>query len=336
MQLTAAHRLTAWYLVLIMALSIGFSIFLFNVASANLNHSLRRPPMGMSGAFLDQFDSQFETYENLRVQRVHEAEASIIGELVWFNIGVLVIGGFVSFVLARRTIAPIEEALESQTRFTADASHELRTPLAAMQTEIEVALRDKHTTVGDSRQVLESNLEEITKLRQLIDGLLRLARNGSAIVPTEHAHLDAMVNDAVERTRVSARAKHITVRSDVKAWQLRADAANLTEALVILIDNAIRYSPAKTIVEVTAKRDGGHVLVKVRDHGPGIAAADVEHIFDRFYRGDVSRTKNHTEGFGLGLSIAQQIVRAHGGSLSYAAAEGGGAAFTIRLPGLDK
>src|SRR3989344_196465 len=157
---SAPAKLTAGYLAIIMALSIGFSVALYHISSNELARSAQLPVDLYSVVFGPDNTTDIN---NLRLDQLEKDRSRLKLNLLLFNITVLVIGGGVSYILARRTLVPIEEALEMQKRFTGDASHELRTPLTALQTEIEVALRSHSLTKAETVDILKSNLEEVTK-----------------------------------------------------------------------------------------------------------------------------------------------------------------------------
>lgn len=328
MKLTPALRLTIWYLAFVMLLSFGFSLFVYRVSVDQINRGFRRPP-----GLLDlRGYPYFDTYENDRLERIHEAEKNVGANLIFFNVVILTVGGGLSYFLAKRTIRPIEDALEAQTRFTADASHELRTPLTAMQSEIEVALRDKKLTTAEARQQLVSNLEEVVKVRAIIDSLLRLARQPELDMSGEPVAIVDVMHAAVERVARAAKDKRIKLNVQTRPVSVRGDQDALTELLVILLDNAIKYSPAGTRVKLENLVQGRRTAISVSDEGSGISPIDVPHVFERFYRGDPSRTKQKVAGSGLGLSIAQQIVQAHGGDITVESELDKGSTFTVRLP----
>jgi signal transduction histidine kinase len=131
---------------------------------------------------------------------------------------------------------------------------------------------------------------------------------------------------------LTADQKHITIQNNVADHTAVGDEISIKEALVILIDNAIKYSPERTTVTLASKLQGKFIALSVSDQGQGIKATDMSHIFDRFYRADSSRTRGQVEGYGLGLSIAQKIAQAHHGSLEAKSTPGQGSTFTIKLP----
>jgi signal transduction histidine kinase len=323
---SAAFKLTLYYLGIIMALSLIFSVIVYNLATQELNNRLRRP------AYTVFMDNDTRTFERFRQTFLRENSQKLQANLMLFNLFVLFAGGGLSYLLARRSLEPIEAAMEAQSRFTADASHELRTPLTAMQTEIEVALRNPKLTKDQAKVLLQSNLEEVERLRALSENLLRLARDGNQTLAKNIVSIDDIATEALNRIYKLAKAKHITITSKLAKLNIYGDPASLTELLVILLDNAIKYSPTKADVMLTAKHQGNHVIVQVEDHGQGIAPVDLPHIFDRFYRADTSRSARNESGHGLGLSIAKQIIELHDGTITAASKPGQGTTFVVKLP----
>lgn len=328
MKFSPALKLTAWYLAFVMLLSFGFSMFVYRVSTSEINRGFRRPP-----SVLDlRGYAYFDTYENDRLGRIREAEESVKANLIFFNLVVFVAGGGLSYALAKRTIRPIEDALAAQRRFTADASHELRTPLTAMQSETEVALRDKSLTLKEARHQLSSNLEEIVKMRELVNGLLQLARSGEVPVEFKKVELAKLAEEVVGRFEALADTKHIQLVTDLKSAHMTGDTKALAELISILVDNAIKYSPAKAAVHISTKQQNKQAVITVRDTGDGIPAVDLPHIFERFYRGDPSRSSVKTDGHGLGLSIAKDIADTHRGTITARSEVGEGTTFIVRFP----
>jgi two-component system sensor histidine kinase CiaH len=326
---SAAIKLTTWYIAIVMALSIGCSIALYNVSSNDLENNIRRRlPLSVNELLTPK---DVRSLADLRSRQLDTDLSHLKNNLIYFNILVLVFGGAASYALARRTLEPIEESLEAQKRFTSDASHELRTPLTAIQAEIEVALRDSKLTKAQAVELLQSNLEEVGKLRRLSDGLLNLAQHTKPtdIVPTD---IKPVVKEAVERIEKLAAIKKIKIDDKTKDLTLKADHYSLTELFVILIDNAIKYSPDGKRIEITSQIAGKSGRISIKDQGIGIKASDLPHIFDRFYRSDTSRSKTQAEGYGLGLAIARKIADSLDGSIEVKSAPTKGSTFTIVLP----
>jgi len=272
----------------------------------------------------------FRGYRRFFETRVNEGRGDLLAKLIFLNLLTLVGGAFLSHYLARRTLNPIERALEAQSRFASDASHELRTPLAAIQTENEVALRSKNLTLPRAKELLSSNLEEVMRLRDLSDGLLRLARGDQLHV--QPLWLDDIVTEAVNRVLKTAQLKRVSIEETVPHVQVMGDKDALVQVVVALLDNAIKYSDKKSEVTITSEKGATAHKLAVRDHGTGIPAEQLPHIFDRFYRVDASRTKQTTSGYGLGLAIARHIIEQHKGSIHVKSAPGKGSTFTLTVP----
>lgn len=317
----ASLRLTAWYVAILMVLSLTFSTWVY----IETTHEVRSTLNAQASHPLARLLPNPDVAEYLE-QQYNESRARILGSLVLLNVGVLVAGSFMSYFLARRTLKPIEDALDAQNRFTADASHELRTPLTTMKTEIEVALRNKTLPANEARSLLQSNVEEIDRLSKLAEGLLILARTGDKPALQKVA-VHEVLEKAVKRFEPLAALKRITIQRHVKAQYAQADEPHVDGILGILLDNAIKYSPEKSTISLDLRRQDGSVCLTVHNTGPGIPADDLPHIFDRFYRADSARA---TDGYGLGLSIAHKLATNMNGTIAVKSAKGG-TTFTVRL-----
>ncbi len=329
---SALVRLTLWYLLIIMALSLLFSLLLYQVSTAEFNRELQRATALQNAPYFAP--RGFAEFSRLRTIQIEESKQHIRFNLLYFNLVILAAGGTASYFLAKRTLQPIEAALEAQNRFTADASHELRTPLTAMKAEIEVALRDTSLSLKNSKELLQSNLEEVNKLQSLVNGLLTLAHSRKK--PTLHDQVSLSVGDLITlaTTKVAplAKKKDITIDVSGQSGEITGDQQKLVELMTILLDNAIKYSPAKTIIHVRTHLTPKSVTIEVQDQGEGIATGDIPYIFDRFYRSDTSRTKQRHDGYGLGLAIAKQIVESHQGKIVVESTRTQGSVFRVTLP----
>ncbi|WP_242393956.1 heavy metal sensor histidine kinase [Anaeromyxobacter oryzisoli] len=232
------------------------------------------------------------------------------------------------------TLARLHDAFERLRRFTADASHELRTPLTALRSVGEVALQEPREPAA-YREVVGSMLEEVERLTGLVESLLLLTRadSGRVAAAREAVDLDALATGAVDHLRVLAEEKGQVLTTELPvAVRARCAPALVRQAIVNLLDNAIQYTPPGGIIRVRARvLASGEPAVEVEDTGPGIAAAHLERIFERFYRVDADRSRR-TGGAGLGLAIARSVVGATGGRIEVQSAEGRGSLFRIVLP----
>ncbi|MDB5184414.1 MAG: putative Histidine kinase [Candidatus Saccharibacteria bacterium] len=327
---SATIRLTVYYLLIVMTISISFSFALYHVATGEVRRGLHMESTRIT--------SLFPVFENAPGIYSPDAEADqaasrIFWRLFSSNVVVLVGAGFLSYVLARRTLQPIEEAHSQQARFTSDVSHELRTPLTAVRMESEVALLDSTATKTELRHTLHSTIEEVGKMETLINNLLRLTKLDSAHLQASFVRLDtqALVAEAIDRVAKNAEARQIALTSVADQYFIRGDEANVIQLLVILLENGIKYSPPHSGIEVTTARKGDSIEITISDHGMGIERSALDHIFDRFYRADSSRTRGDTEGFGLGLSIAKAIADSHKARITIASRVGQGTQATVHF-----
>jgi signal transduction histidine kinase len=305
-------KLTLGYLLLMMLVSGILSLILYEVGTQPLRRRLHLNERIIEEGFMS-VDGIPPQIESLAVQEVQHRIALF---LIYFNGAVLCFGGLLSYGLARRELKPLEAAMELQGRFTSDAAHELRTPLTAMRAEIEVALR--------SGELLESNLEEIGKLEALSTSLLKLAQyeegERSKLGPVD---LKEVVSDAVERVSREATSRDITIETRLESLPVSGERSHLVELFVILLDNSIKYSDDNRRISLSAARDKRYAVVTVTDEGYGISAQDLEHVFDRFYRGKFPSTVKQARGYGLGLSIARRIAGIYHGTIEMESEPGG-------------
>lgn len=327
---SAYLRLTMWYVLIIMTISFLFSVWVYTEATRELRIGFDHQQAVLQERFFIEVPA-VRTFVGGRLEdQLRESIRRIQMNLLYFNVLVLGAGAVASYLLAKRTMRPIQEAMDAQNRFTADASHELRTPLAAMKTEIEVALRDKKMPRTEVEELLQSNLEEIDRLTRLSEGLLTLTRDD--IGPPAPVRLEKVAPEVIARLRPLAEAKNISIVADLPEATAQANRAAVDKIIGILLDNAIKYSPEKSSIRLQTMARDGNVYLHVVDQGYGIKSNDLRHIFERFYRADTARSKQKIEGHGLGLSIAQQLAVAMEGVITVKSSPDKGSTFTLRLP----
>ena len=228
----------------------------------------------------------------------------------------------------------IETSFKRITQFTADASHDLRTPVAVIRTSAELALRRERSEV-EYRDTLNKILTTSVETSELLENLLSLARAdaGALGIELHPLELGEHVRKVQERAVILSADKALDFRLDTPptpVW-VKADAIALDRLLLILVDNAIKYTPSGGHCEIALSQGKGNAQITVSDSGIGIAKEDVQHIFDRFYRADRARSRNR-RGAGLGLAIARWITDIHGGNIAVESAPGAGSIFTVSLP----
>ena len=221
----------------------------------------------------------------------------------------------------------LEHSQRAQRRLVADASHELRTPLTSLRTNMEVLARGDQLEPDDRERLRNDVVVQLEELTALVGDLVELARDEEPAPPqAEDVSLDRLVAAAVERAR--RHAPTVTFATELEPTLIEGVPSRLDRAVANLLDNAAKWSPPGTTVDVRL-RDGE---LTVRDHGPGIAPDDRAQVFDRFFRSDAARGR---PGSGLGLAIVRQVAEGHGGTVAAEAADGGGALLRLRLPVLS-
>ena len=220
-------------------------------------------------------------------------------------------------------LAALDEAAKRQQQLVQDASHELRTPLTSLRTNIEVLAGDGALAPDDRAQLLHDVIEQLGEMTALVSELTELARGEEQASALEEVRLDLLTEEAIRRT--SRNHPDVSIEAELVPTRVVGTAANLERAVANLLDNAAKWSPTGSPVEVRV----GDGELSVRDHGPGIAETDVPHIFERFYRATSARSM---PGSGLGLAIVRQVAEAHGGTIAFEPASGGGTLMRLRLP----
>lgn len=337
----ARLKLTAWYLVIIMIISLSFSGIIYFAASREFNRILyvqqfrQQNPQIRPRPFEDDFFQRSIT--NLYKpdpEVIKQARIRVLAGLFGINLIVFILSSMAAYFLAGRTLTPIKKMVDEQNRFITDASHELNTPLTALKTSMEVNLRDKKLNLEKAKNVLQSNLDDVDSLQLLSDELIGLAKyqkpNGS--LNFEKVLLSQIIQKAIEKIKPLANKKNILITTKIPNVYVKADTKSLTELFVILLDNAVKYSKDKKPITITAQKSDSKVKIKVADKGIGITKEDLRLIFDRFYRADKSRTKQGALGYGLGLSIAKRIVILHQGIIDVESNLDKGTVFIIDLP----
>jgi heavy metal sensor kinase len=235
-----------------------------------------------------------------------------------------------------RAFDRIQDAFERQTRFTADASHELRTPLASQIAELEWALA-RPRTPAEHEASLNVCMRAAQRMRAVVEGLLTLARADAGAVPLQHEEVDlaALAREVVDASRPLADQRGVHLRTEGMPAIVRGDPDRLRELITNLVSNAAQYGARGDEVVCSTSVAGGRAILEVRDTGPGIDAADLPHVFERFYRANKARSRavgGAGGGAGLGLAISKWIAESHGGRILCESAIGQGTRFTVELP----
>jgi signal transduction histidine kinase len=258
----------------------------------------------------------------------HEALSKLLVGLLIGGAGGLALAGIGGWWLAGKSLQPVQTAFERQHAFVADASHELRTPLAVIRANAEF-LEEQQPENAEVREIIS----ETDRLSLLVDALLAVARDDDS-ARANHAPVDlSEVVGATVAAMTPLAAEHglELTHAEPTTLMVLGDRDQLRQVLVILLDNAVRYTPEGGRIHVQARPDGREALLTVHDTGVGIPAEALERVFERFYRGDEARNRQ-SGGVGLGLAIARELVTRHEGRISVTSTEGAGSTFEIRLP----
>lgn len=304
------------YLVIIMVISVFFSAIVYTLTTRELDRGFRRQNMSLIEPLNESPMPDFRRQlASGRADLLDDAESRVLGNLLLINLLVLIVGGGLSYLFAKQSLEPIERAHKSLEQFTADASHELRTPIAAMKSEIEVALLQKKLSAKEAKMVLESNLEELNTLTELTDGLLQLARLENEEASLAQIDVRSVIQQAVKRVSPLADQRKISLVVDGGAVNARAHRSSLVEVFTIVLDNAVKYGDTKSEVRVTPYVRRDTIEIHIVNKGSTISTKDIDNIFNRFYRADSSRNRSRTKGYGLGLSIAKDLMERQGGTI---------------------
>jgi signal transduction histidine kinase len=259
-------------------------------------------------------------------------DLTLASQIVALGVATLLVAALGAYLLAGRTLQPIEEVMDRQRRFAAAASHELRTPLTILQGSLEVALLNRRTP-EEYEQTIQEAVEELVHMSQLVRDLLVVARSESeadAILRVPLC-LGEVAHAALARIEPVAQRKgqtlEVTLPDRLQVW---GDALKLRQALLNLLENAVLYSADGGVIRVVGRQERGRAVLEVRDTGPGIAGEHLRHLFEPFYQ--VDRAQSGSGQVGLGLALVAWIVRAHGGQIEVASRVGAGTVFTLSLP----
>ncbi len=330
----ARLKLTAWYILVAFIITCLFSLLSYNGLRFDLEQGLQRQRVYFQQGYLPN-GPPIPIFRRTDPELMRELRTHLILRILYIDGAIILIAAIGGYILAGRTLRPIQKMVDEQNRFITDASHELRTPLTSLRSELEASLLSKKLSEKEARDVLKSNLEEVISLQNLSDNLLELANQQKPIIRSlDKIDILEVIEGATKKVVPLAKKKHITIDNKVKSALLHGERSYLIELFVILLDNAIKYSNSQTTITLTSVKKNKSIIIAVKDEGSGISKEDIDKIFERFYRSDKSRTKSKIKGYGLGLAIAKQIVTDHRGSINVKSEIEKGTVFTVSLPSI--
>jgi signal transduction histidine kinase len=346
-------RLTIIFASLVFFISIVFSALLYKTAIDDIERSVNYQQQLLLSPRRRQLQELLSgrELEAIRATFKKEARQRLIVRLILLNITVLGIGGLLSSILAKRSLEPLATLHNEQERFISDAAHELKTPLTILRLENELFLKQlsagttecvdepihrkatskkrNTSTEKQSMQLAKSNIEEIIRLQNLTETLLALSATSDTGEKTI-VNMNTTIQRCIRHFESFFNKKFLKVTTIIpeEMTPVFSQEAIIERVLTILLDNAIKYSNENGVITVTVQQTSTVTKISVADTGPGIEESALPFIFDRFFRSDKARS---TEGYGLGLSLARQLVQQQGSSLSVVSSAGEGSTFTYTL-----
>lgn len=338
---SARIKLTAYYLLIIMFISVAFSGGIYRV----LLHEVERFERAQRFKIENRLHEGIMMPFGERLRRpglileidpglLAETRQRIIWTLIVINGIVFGLSGWLGYLLAGRTLSPIKTMVEEQNRFISDASHELKTPLTSLRSAFEVYLRGKKPTLNEAKGIISESLGEVDRLQILSESLLQLAQyqkpNGNN--KFEKLLIGEIMTESIKKTAPMAKVKEVSIKSSLKDVKVKGVKYSLVDLFTLILDNAVKYSCDKSEVWVRTRKFDGQAEIEVSDKGIGIAEGDLSHIFERFYRVDNARRRSDQGGYGLGLAIAKRIVEIHKGTIDVESKVGVGTTVRVKLP----
>lgn len=277
----------------------------------------------------------------IQVYKSIELESNLLNNLTTtFLFGGLIstiILGLISYIIAGKSLVPIKKSWNQQKEFVADASHELRTPLTVIQTNLDVALSDEDGTIKGNYEWINNAYTECDKMSKLINDLLLLAKIDSKQISlnVKNFSISNLANEVLNIMKPLINNKNLMLENEIaENININCDEDRIRQLMIILLDNAIKYTPEKGKIEIDIYESKNELNIVVKDTGIGLSENDIDNIFNRFYRADKARSRDE-DGTGLGLSIAKWIVDVHGGSIKLQSELNLGSTFIVKIPIYD-
>jgi DNA-binding response OmpR family regulator len=318
----ARLTLTALYCAILLLILVAFSFALYTTQNQDYLRIVVRRDFGNNVPKTLTINERRLIREQLR-----ELRQSFVVHILLIDAGVLLFGGALGFFLAGKTLKPIQNAMLNQKNFLADASHELRTPLAAIQTATEVSLRSKTRPAAEYKNTLSQINTEVQRLKTMVEDLLMISRfeTGEVKIHRKPNDISHITTQAIEEMKpLMVNHKLSFKQSILNNIQEIVDADSYKQLVLILLDNAIKYTPSGGKIYISLTKSP--VMLTVSDSGIGIKKDKLPFIFDRFFQADPSR---NSKGAGLGLSIAKKIALLHNATISVKSQEGKGSTFSV-------
>lgn len=326
---SARIKLTLFYVLIIAVVSLFFSTIAYNQIVKEVNRGFR-----MQRIRLEMEDDDRELLPPPRKQELinitdevrRQVKQNAVNNLIIINTGIIFTSFAASYFLAGKTLSPIQKAMSDQKNFIANASHDLKTPISVIKLENEVLLNSKFGLKKAKHQI-ESNLEEINRLSSLVESIIsqNVISDNTLNITTVNVYRLAKNSTKIFSKKAEAKGVKFEIVGN-KIAKITGDKNLLSQVFNILLDNAVKFSNNKSTVKIVVSEN----MFSVTNSGKEIRKDDLKNIFDRFYTSDKSRNKNINNGFGLGLSIAKDIIDKHKGKISVES-KTGKTTFTVEI-----
>ncbi len=334
---SARIKLTTSYLLIIMIITLAFSAAIYTGVGGTTKRALRVHELRFEGQLRD-FRGNQNFPERFQAPPIEDVTKQIKNNTIYLlaaiNLVIFIVSGSFGYWFAGATLKPIEEMVRKQKKFVADAAHEFKTPLTAIKTQLEVNMRNKDLDLAQAKKIMESTVEDVDSLASLTNSLLKQSKyqEDKTNRAFELFNLKVLIDNIIQKFKNKMEVKNIVIKTDALDIQIKADKNSIAELITIILDNAVKFNKENGEISIDARKEGENVTIKVADTGIGIDKNDLPYIFDRFYKADSSRAKVEHDGFGLGLSIAKEIVELHKGTIAAKSKKGESTVFTVTLP----
>lgn len=319
---SAVMKMTLWYVVLTMALSLSFSVVIYHYAADELSEGLHSQysELQASSHHHIKYSGQEFAFWSERLMMV----------FVYFNLTVLILASTISYFLAKKTLRPLEESHNAQIRFTALASHELRTPLTAMRADTESILMNHSDDAVLLKRTLNANLADLERLELLANHLLEVSRIRTKKTDNyQKFDLVEIMNSSIEQAKRVYPSKKLVINFKHQPLYIFGDPMAMQLVISTILDNSIKYSGTKPQIDIRLVRHSQSIEINIKDNGMGITKGDLPYVFKPFFR---SNNLNSLNGYGLGLSIAKEVIESHKGKIKITSPNQKGTVVEIILP----
>ncbi len=331
---SARIKLTIGYLITIFIITSLFSVFIFTGLDHEIKMSLEHIRQRVENREKHYMNPTMHMARFGVIQDYQKVKNQFLKEIIIFQGIIIILSTIGAYKLAGKTLEPISKSLKIQKRLISDVSHELRTPLTSLITNIEVNLNDKKMTLKQSKQLLADNLNDILNMKSIVNDLLEIDKTNNSNNYLSKFEIQKLIDNVYKNIINIANKKNIEFKiiNKYKNKYIKANKTDLNKLLIIILENAIKYTKNGGKVNLKILSSKQNIKFIIKDNGIGIAKKDLPYIWDRFYKVDQSRSKQNRKSYGLGLSIAKNIINLHNGNVKIESTIEKGSSFIIELP----